>query len=75
MSDLYTITRINGGVIAWTEEQVAYIIDKYLNENYTLKQLGKEFGCSYSTIRVLLNKHKISSRGNKQGYPRDEFYV
>ena len=74
MSDLYTITRINGGVIAWTEEQVAYIIDKYLNENYTLKQLGKEFGCSYSTIRTLLNKHRISSRGNKQGYPRDEFY-
>ena len=74
MSDLYTITREKGGVIAWTDEQVAYIINKYLNENYTLKQLGKEFNCSYSTIRNLLNKHKIKSRGNKQGYPRDEFY-
>ena len=74
MSDLYTITRGKGGVIAWTDEQVAYIINKYLNENYTLKQLGKEFNCSYSTIRNLLNKHKIKSRGNKQGYPRDEFY-
>ena len=72
--DLYTITRINGGVIAWTEEQVAYIIDKYINENYTLKQLGSEFGCSYGTIRNLLNKHHIQSRGNKQGYPRNEFY-
>ena len=74
MSDLYTITRKKGGVIAWTDEQVAYIINKYLNENYTLKQLGKEFNCSYPTIRNLLNKHKIKSRGNKQGYPRDEFY-
>ena len=74
MSDLYTITREKGGVIAWTDEQVAYIINKYLNENYTLKQLGKEFNCSYPTIRNLLNKHKIKSRGHKQGYPRDEFY-
>lgn len=74
MSDLYTITRGNGGVIAWTDEQVAYIIDKYTNHNYTLKQLGREFNCSYGTIRNLLNKHNIDSRGNKQGYPRDEFY-
>ena len=74
MNDLYTIARINGGAIAWTDEQVAYIIDKYQNENYTLKQLGKEFNCSYGTIRNLLNKHNISSRGNKQGYPRNEFY-
>ena len=70
----YTITRMNGGVIAWTDEQVAYIIDKYVNENYSLKQLGREFGCSYGTIRNLLNKHHIASRGNKQGYPRNEFY-
>ena len=74
MTDLYTITRGNGRVIAWTDEQVAYIIDKYLNENYTLKQLGREFNCSYGTIRLLLNKHNIQSRGNKQGYPRNEFY-
>ena len=72
--DLYTITRTNGGVIAWSDEQVAYIIDKYLNKNYTLKQLGKEFNCNYGSIRNLLNKHKIQSRGNKQGYPRNEFY-
>lgn len=73
MNNLYTITRTNGGVIAWTDEQVAYIIDKYLNENYTLAALGKEFGCSYGTIKNLLNKHNIDSRGNKQGYPRNEF--
>lgn len=73
MNDLYTITRTNGGVIAWNDEQVAYIIDKYLNENYTLTALGKEFGCSYGTIKNLLNKYNIDSRGNKQGYPRNEF--
>lgn len=72
--DLFTITRDKGGVIAWTDEQVAYIIDKYVNENYTLKKLGKSFGCSYATIRNLLNKHDIDSRGNKQGYPRNEYY-
>lgn len=70
----YTITRENGGVIAWTNEQVAYIIDKYTNENYTLRQLGKEFNCSYGTIKNCLNKHGIETRGNKQGYPRNEFY-
>ena len=74
MNDLYTIVRINGGAIAWTEEQVAYIIDKYLNENYTLKALGKEFRVSYGAIKNLLHKHNIKSRGNKQGYPRNEYY-
>lgn len=74
MSDLYTIIREKGGIIAWTDEQVAYIIDKYLNEKYTLKQLGREFNCSYGTIKNLLNKHNIQSRGNKQGYPRNEYY-
>lgn len=72
--NLYTITRGKGGVIAWTDEQVAYIINKYTNENYTLKQLGKEFGCSYTTIKNLLHTKGYKSRGNKQGYPRDEYY-
>lgn len=72
--NLYTITRGKGGVIAWTDEQVAYIINKYTNENYTLKQLGKEFGCSYTTIKNLLHNKGYKSKGNKQGYPRDEYY-
>lgn len=71
---IYTVTRTNGGVIAWTNEQVAYIIDKYINENYTLKQLGKEFGCDYGTIRNCLNKNGIESQGSKHGYPRNEYY-
>lgn len=72
--NLYTITRIKGGVIAWTQEQVAYIIDKYTQENYTLKQLGKEFGCSYGSIKNLLHRNNIKSRGSKQGYPRQSDY-
>lgn len=72
--DLFTITRTNGGVIAWTEDQVAYIIDKYVNENISLKELGKQFGCNYGTIRNLLNKNGIVSKGNKRGYPRNELF-
>lgn len=71
---LFTITRDKGGVIAWTDDQVAYIIDKYVNEDETLASLGKKFGCSYGTIKLLLNKNGIKSRGNKQGYPRNELY-
>lgn len=70
----FTITRTNGGVIAWTDDQVAYIIDKYQNENFSLKELGRQFGCNYGTIRNLLNKHHIKSQGNKRGYPRNEYY-
>lgn len=70
----FTITRKNGGVIAWTNEQVAYIIDKYTNENVSLKELGKQFDCNYATIRNLLNKNGIASKGNKRGYPRNEFF-
>lgn len=70
----FTITRDNGGVISWTEDQVAYIIDEYINKNNTLAALGKKFGCAPATIRFCLNKHGIKSRGNKQGYPRDELY-
>lgn len=70
----FTITRDKGGVIAWTADQVAYIIDQYVNNNVSLKELGNKFGCSYGTIRNCLNKNGISSRGNKQGYPRNELY-
>lgn len=72
--NIYSITRGKGGVIAWTDEQVAYIIKKYCEENYSLSQLGKEFNCSYGTIKNLLHKHNIKSRGYKNMYPRDEFY-
>jgi len=72
--DLFTIERTKGGSIAWTKEQVAYIIDEYVNNNITLKELGRRFGVSYGSIRNLLNRHNIKSRGNKQGYPRNEFY-
>ena len=72
--NIYTITRGKGGVIAWTDEQVAYIIKKYCEENYSLSQLGKEFNCSYGSIKNLLHKHNIKSRGYKNMYPRDEFY-
>lgn len=70
----YTIARGKGGAIAWTEEQVAYIIDKYTKENYTLAQLGREFNVAYGTIKLLLKKHHCFIDGYKRGYPRKEFY-
>ena len=70
----YTIARKKGGAISWTDEQVTYIINKYLNENYTILKIATEFGCSAPTIRTLLRKNKITLKGNKQGYPRDSFY-
>lgn len=70
----YSITRDNGGVIAWTDEQVAYIIKKYTEENVSLKQLGKEFGCAPGSIKNLLHNKKIKTHGAKHGYPRNEHY-
>lgn len=70
----YTIARGKGGAIAWTDEQVAYIIDKYTSEGYSLSQLGKEFNVAYGTIKLLLKKHHCFTSGYKRGYPRNEFY-
>ena len=70
----FTITRVNGGVIAWTEDQVSYIIDKYVNENYSLKKLSNQFSCAPASIRLVLNRNGVHTNGNKQGYPRNELY-
>lgn len=73
--DITTIVRGGTGrTIAWREDQVSYIIDKYENENYSIAQLSRLFGCAPATIRSLLRKHKITLRGTKQGYPRNDFY-
>lgn len=72
--NIYSITREKGGVIAWTDEQVAYIIKKYTEDNYSLSKLGKEFNCAYGTIKNLLHKHGIKTDGIKHGFPRDEYY-
>lgn len=70
----YSIVRKNGGAIAWTDEQVAYIIKKYTEEFYSLSKLAKEFDCNTGSIRTLLRRNKIPLQGNKRGYPRKEDY-
>lgn len=70
----YSIVRKNGGAIAWTDEQVAYIIKKYTEEFYSLNKLAEEFNCSAGTIRNLLRRKRIPLQGIKRGYPRREDY-
>lgn len=72
--DIFTVARKNSGAIVWAEAQVAYIIDKYVNENYHISTLSKLFSCSPDAIRRLLRKNKIKLRGCKQGFPRNENY-
>lgn len=67
----FTITRKNGGVIAWTEEQVCYIVEKY-NDGMTIVELSSQFQVSSGSIRNLLRKQKVVIRGKKNGYPRNE---
>lgn len=72
----FTIARKNGsGAIAWTEEQVRYIIEKYTEEDYTLKLLAEQFKVQSQSIRNLLRKNNINIKGQqKRGYPRNENY-
>ena len=69
----YNIVREKGKIL-WTEEQINYIIDKYLNEGYSLAKLGNEFSCAYGTIRALLEKNNVQSQGIKHNYPRNSEY-
>ena len=68
---IYSITRKNGGVIDWSEEQLKYILTEYKNGS-TIAKLSKDFNVDNATIRRLLKKNNISLRGNKQNFPRDE---
>ena len=74
MNDIYTIARKKGGAIVWSNDQVNYIRDKYVNQNSSLKSLSDEFHVSPETLRNLLRKNNIQLKGCKQGYPRNENY-
>jgi len=71
----FTITRKKGGVISWSEDQVHYIINEYLN-NSSIKviDLAKLFGVRAEAIRRLLRKNNIELLGSKRGFPRDVNY-
>ena len=70
----FTIRRENdkyNGRIIWSSDQIDYIIKEYANGT-TMKSLGKQFDVKYETIRLLLHKYNIKTRGNKHNYPRIE---
>ena len=73
MNNFTIVRNPKSGTIAWSEDQMKYIIGEY-KKGKTLSALGREFGVSYSTIRNLLKRKGIKTEGNKHNFPRDEFY-
>lgn len=73
MNNFTIVRNPKSGTIAWSEDQMKYIISEY-KKGKTLSALGREFGVSYSTIRNLLKRKGIKTKGNKHNFPRDEFY-
>ena len=73
MNNFTIVRNPKSGTIAWSEDQMKYIISEY-KKGRTLSALGREFGVSYSTIRNLLKRKGIKTQGNKHNFPRDEFY-
>lgn len=73
MNNFTIVRNPKSGTIAWSEDQMKYIISEY-KKGKTLSALGREFGVSYSTIRNLLKRKGIKTEGNKHNFPRDEFY-
>lgn len=74
LTDIHTITRKKGGVIVWSDDQVSYIRDKYLNQNSSLAAVCNEFHISPETMRNMFRRNNIPLKGCKQGYPRNENY-
>lgn len=73
MNNFTIVRNPKSGTIAWSEDQMKYIISEH-KKGKTLSALGREFGVSYSTIRNLLKRKGIKTEGNKHNFPRDEFY-
>lgn len=73
MNNFTIVRNPKSGTIAWSEDQMKYIVSEY-KKGKTLSALGREFGVSYSTIRNLLKRKGIKTEGNKHNFPRDEFY-
>lgn len=75
MNNLFTITRERqGGVISWTDDQVTYIVEQYLNNNVSLAELGRRFKCTSQAVRAVLRKQNIQLKGKNANYPRNEYY-
>lgn len=73
MNNFTIVRNQKSGTIAWSEDQMSYILNEY-SKGKSLSALGREFGVSYNTIRNLLKKQGIKTKGNKHNFPRDEFY-
>lgn len=60
--------------IQWTDEQVSYIIDQYINYRVTLCDLASRFMCDKDAIKSVLQKNNIHIRTRKDMHPKNELY-
>lgn len=64
MSTQFDIKRING-TIQWTDEQIKYIIDKYVYSEMPMDAIARQFGCTYWPIKRLLRQNNVDIRSNR----------
>ena len=50
-----------GRSIQWTNQQIEYIIDQYVNYRTSLSDLSSRFLCDRSSIKSVLQKNNIHS--------------
>ena len=76
MDNIFTIARKNGsGAINWSEDQQRYIINDYVKNNNTIKNIAKDFNVRPESIRNLLRKNNIPITDKKtKDYPRDSMF-
>lgn len=60
--------------IQWTDEQISYIIDQYINHRVTLCDLANRFMCDKDAIKSVLQKNNIHIRTRKDMHPKNELY-
>lgn len=64
VSTLFDIKKVNG-TIQWGIYQIEYIINQYSCEQMSVTAIAKQFGCSDTSIRRLLEKNNINIRANR----------
>lgn len=69
----YCLKRSNGR-IDWTDEQIKYIVAKYVNEYQALTRLAGEFLCDPDAIRTVLRNAGIHLRNHRENHPRKSDY-
>lgn len=70
----FSIERRNDGSIVWSDDQMAYVVDLYVNQRSTIASIANLFNCSSDAVRRLLRKNKVELQGQKLRFPRNSEY-